>query len=67
MIRMHDAIQRKFKDEHGGISIAFVFFTLLAFAALGVVSYNAMKSDSAMAVKHVQAAKAQYMAESGAE
>ena len=54
-------------SEVGGLSIAFVFFIILTFATLGVVSLSLMHTDSRMSVNFVQTLRAQYLAEAGIE
>ena len=54
-------------SEVGGLSIAFVFFIILTFATLGVVSHSLMTTDSRMSVNFGQTLQAQYLAEAGVE
>ena len=51
----------------GSLSVAFVFFIILTFATLGVVSLSLMTTDSQMSVNFVQTLQAQYLAEAGIE
>jgi hypothetical protein len=57
----------KVRAQDGGVSIAFIFFTISVFSAIGAVSYSLMSTESAMSVKGVQHLQAQYWAESGIE
>ena len=54
-------------SENGGLSIAFVFFIILTFSTLGVVSLSLMHTDNRMSVNFVQTLQAQYLAEAGVE
>ncbi|MFQ5752368.1 MAG: hypothetical protein ACE5HI_10260 [bacterium] len=58
---------RPIKNETGGLSITFIFFMILMFATLGVVSYSVMIVDSRISVKYMQGIQAQYLAEAGIE
>jgi len=53
--------------EKGGISIAFVFFIILTFSTLGMVSLSLMVVDSRMSSAYLQGVQAQYIAEAGVE
>ncbi|MFQ5603783.1 MAG: hypothetical protein ACE5HS_10990 [bacterium] len=55
------------KFERGGISVAFIFFIILLFTTLGVVSYSAMTIDSRMSLKFLQSVQTHFIAEAGIE
>lgn len=60
-------IKRLISNDSGGVSIAFVFFMIVMFTTLGVVSYSVMTVDSRISVKFMQGAQARYLAEAGVE